>query len=490
VAKRNSLQNLETPEPDAPDSWCGVDASIWQSQKGRWAAPQHYMCTYMAMFPPELPHYFIQRFTKPGDTVLDPFCGRGTTPVEAAAHCRNGIGNDLNPLAIALTRGKLSNPSLYDILARLDDLETGYDASEWRHFSGAPKRIRMIFHINTLRQLMYLKRELDWSKPGVDAFLTAVLMGALHGSSKGFLSLPMPNTFSMGWGYIAGKVKEDPERWKCPDRDAFEVLRERVKRQLAKGPLTGTGETIYGDVRDLDDKVEHGSVQLLFTSPPYLKVIKYGLYNWIRLWFLLDSGDHKEVDEVLDDTHALEKYLDFMHDTLAATLPLMDRQRGVSCLAIGDVKGLNLAWAVWHHAARGIEIEAEDGSTLRYRLIAIIEDNIPPEQKVTKLWKTLVHQVVRLDSDGKVFEVIGESNEEAEAKRISAAAESLEGFTIEIRTEATNDKSGKATPIDRILIIAPESSQPEPLIDNSQIPWQPISDGTAQLTLTSFSNSG
>jgi len=231
-------------------------------------------------------------------------------------------------------------------------------------------------------------------------------------------------------------------------------------------------------------------VQLLFTSPPYLKVIKYGLYNWIRLWFLLDSGDHKEVDEVLDDTHALEKYLDFMHDTLAATLPLMDRQRGVSCLAIGDVKGLNLAWAVWHHAARGIEIEAEDGSTLRYRLIAIIEDNIPPEQKVTKLWKTLVHQVVRLDSDGKVFEVIGESNEEAEAKRISAAAESLEGFTIEIRTEATNDKSGKATPIDRILIIAPESSQPEPLIDNSQIPWQPISDGTAQLTLTSFSNSG
>ena len=485
MARKKNTNDLETPECNAPDSWAGIDADVWQSQKGRWAAPQHYMCTYMAMFPPELPHYFIERFTEPGDIVLDPFCGRGTAPVEAAAQGRHGIGNDLNPLAVALTRGKLSNPSLDDVLVRLDELEAGYDPSEWRYFSGAPRKIRMIFHVNTLRQLMFLKRELDWSKTGTDAFLTAVLMGALHGSSKGFLSLPMPNTFSMGWGYIEGKVKEDPEKWKCPDRDAFEVLRERVKRQLAKGTLTGSGETIYGDVRNLNHKVEHGSVQLLFTSPPYLKVIKYGLYNWIRLWFLTDSGSHKEVDEVLDDTHALVEYLDFMRDTLTATLPLMDRERGISCWAIGDVKGLNLAWAVWHHAASGIEIEADDGSVLRYKLIAIVEDNIPAEQKVTKLWKTMIHRVVRLDSEGQVVEVIGESSEEAEAKQMAAGAESVEGFTIEVRTEATNDKSGKATPLDRILIIAPETANPRPLVPNDEVQWEPISTDRI-MTLKSF----
>ena len=53
-----------------------------------------------------------------------------------------------------------------------------------------------------LESLMYLKQELDWSKEGVDSFIVAVLMGAMHGQSKGFLSLSMPNTFSMGWGYI------------------------------------------------------------------------------------------------------------------------------------------------------------------------------------------------------------------------------------------------------------------------------------------------
>ena len=473
MARKKNAKDLETPECDAPDEWSDIDASIWQGQKGRWAAPQHYMCSYMAMFPPELPHYFIERFTKPGDTVLDPFSGRGTAPVEAAAQGRYGIGNDLNPLAVALTRGKLSNPAMESVIDRIDELESQYDPSEWST-GKEPDRIRMIYHENTLKQLVFLRDRLDWEVPGVDAFIVTVLMGAMHGGSKGFLSLPMPNTFSMSWNYIARKVREEPEKFACPDRDAFEVLRTRVKRQLSKGRLPGSGTAIYGDVRELDEKVDHGSVQLLFTSPPYLKVIKYGLYNWIRLWFLTESGSHEEVDDALDDTHALVEYLDFMRETLTATLPLMDRERGLSCWAIGDVKGLNLAWAVWHHAARGIEIEGDDGSILRYKLIAIVEDNIPEEQKVTKLWKTLVHRAVRVSQDGEVVETLGESNDEKEAKRIASEAESVDGLTIEVRSEATNDKSGKATPLDRILILAPESSNPSALVKNSDLQWNPI----------------
>tara|TARA_B100000902_G_scaffold61352_1_gene68394 strand:+ start:357 stop:1790 length:1434 start_codon:yes stop_codon:yes gene_type:complete len=471
VARKKNARDLETPECDAPDSWADIDASIWQDQKGRWAAPQHYMCSYMAMFPPELPHYFIERFTKPGDTVLDPFCGRGTAPVEAAAQNRIGIGNDLNPLAIALTRGKLSNPELDDVLARLIQLENKYKAEEWG-IENEPEKIKMIYHENTLRQMVYLKQKLDWSKPGVDAFIVAVLMGAMHGSSKGFLSLPMPNTFSMGWGYIAKKIKEDPEKWSCPDRDVFEVLTTRVKRQLAKGGLPGSGHVIYGDVRELDQKIEHNSIQLLFTSPPYLKVIKYGLYNWIRLWFLTESGGHEEVDEVLDDTHAIFEYLEFMKDTLTATLPLIDQERGVSCWAIGDVKGLNLAWAVWCHAANGIEIESKDGSVLKYKLIAIVEDYIPTEQKVTKIWKTVIHKAVRIDSEGNIIEVIGESEDKAVVKKMVADAEKIDNLIVEIISETTNDKSGKATPLDRILIIAPEKSDVSPLLENSDLRWR------------------
>jgi len=460
---------IDTPPSTAPEQWGEIHAEHWQSNGGRWAAPLHYMCSYMAMFPPELPHYFIERFTEKGDHVLDPFSGRGTTAVEAAAQARYGIGNDLNPLSIALTRGKLSNPSLEDVIARLDELESNYDKSEWKTFKGAPNKIRMIFHINTLRQLMYLKRELDWSKEGVDSFIVAVLMGAMHGQSKGFLSLSMPNTFSMGWGYIKKYKRE--KNLECPDRDCFVVLKERVNRMLGKGSLPGSGETIYGDVRDLAEKVEHDSIQLLFTSPPYLKVIKYGLYNWIRLWFLMPDGSHEKVDKVLDDTHALAEYLEFMKQTLTAALPLLDRKRGISCWAIGDVKGLNLAWAVWHHAGQQIEVEISDGETLRYKLIAIVEDKIPDNQKVTKMWKTLVHHVEYLNHEGEVIETLGSWNLESDAKKAMNQAEKKEELTLEIRTEKTNDKSGKATPTDRILIIAPESADPKPIKEAKEVQW-------------------
>lgn len=480
-----TASDFETPPSTAPEEWAGIDAETWQSQKGRWAAPQHYMCTYMAMFPPELPHYFIQRFTLPGDTVLDPFSGRGTTPVAASACGRKGIGNDLNPLAVALTRGKLSNPPMDSVLSRIDELEAAYDKSEWST-EAEPEKIRLIYHENTLRQLVYLKASLDWDYPGVDSFIVAVLMGAMHGSSKGFLSLPMPNTFSMGWGYITRKVQEEPEKFACPDRDAFLVLRGRVRRQLAKGLLSGSGYSIYGDVRDLSSKIEHGSIQLLFTSPPYLKVIKYGLYNWIRLWFLTDSGSHEEVDEVLDDTHALEEYLEFIRMSLEATLPLLDPQRGLSCWAIGDVKNFNLAWAVWHHIGQHIALENEDGSLMRYQLIAIINDEIPDNQKVTKMWKTLIHHVERIDEEGTVIETLISTTDKQAAKECLKQAQNVVGTEVKIRTEKTNDKSGKATPKDRILIIAPESAIPTSIKDDEKIDWRPISDPIRNPEISSF----
>lgn len=456
-----------------------IYSSEWQSHGGKWAAPQHYMCTYMAMFPPELPHYFIERFTQKGDTVLDPFSGRGTTPVEAAAQGRNGIGNDLNPLAVALSRGKISNPNLAEVINRLEELRSGFDASDWP-IEGEPDKIQMIYHPNTLSQLCYMKAHLDWSKQGVDAFLVSVLMGAMHGQSSGFLSVSMPNTFSMGWNYVKKYIHE--KNLECPDRNVFDVVEKRVRRYLKKGYLVGDGRIIEGDVRDLDQKIEHNSIQLLFTSPPYLKVIKYGLYNWIRLWFLTESGSHEEVDEMLDDTHAFDKYLEFITDSLTATLPLLDRERGLSCWAIGDVKGLNLAWEVWVKAAKHIEIVTEEG-VLRYKLLGIVEDRIPENQKVTKMWKTLIHHLEYVNKDETVVELISSWKSESEAKKALEETVPRTGFNLRIRTEKTNDKSGKATPIDRILIIAPDCANPKAFISNEEVSWTPFLENSEQLIL-------
>jgi DNA modification methylase len=66
--------------------------------------------SYRACFKPQLPEFFIERLTRPGEAVYDPFMGRGTTPVQAALMGRQPIGNDINPLSVLLTRPRLAPP--------------------------------------------------------------------------------------------------------------------------------------------------------------------------------------------------------------------------------------------------------------------------------------------------------------------------------------------------------------------------------------------
>jgi hypothetical protein len=59
----------------------------------------HDFYKYPARFSPTFVRAAIETFTKPGDLVLDPHVGGGTTIVESRALGREGVGIDINPLA-------------------------------------------------------------------------------------------------------------------------------------------------------------------------------------------------------------------------------------------------------------------------------------------------------------------------------------------------------------------------------------------------------
>ena len=63
---------------------------------------------FPAKFPPQLPGLFIGELTRPGDLVLDPMMGSGTTLVEAVRQDRRAAGRDIDPLAILIAGAKLS----------------------------------------------------------------------------------------------------------------------------------------------------------------------------------------------------------------------------------------------------------------------------------------------------------------------------------------------------------------------------------------------
>ena len=69
----------------------------------------HNFHSFPAKFPPQLPKIFIQELTQPGDMVLDPMMGSGTTILEAYLSGRNCVGFDIDPLAILLSKTKVTS---------------------------------------------------------------------------------------------------------------------------------------------------------------------------------------------------------------------------------------------------------------------------------------------------------------------------------------------------------------------------------------------
>jgi len=68
----------------------------------------HLIHTYPAKLLMHIPYFFLNNsiFSKPGDIILDPFCGSGTVMLESMLAHRNSIGADANPLARLITRVK------------------------------------------------------------------------------------------------------------------------------------------------------------------------------------------------------------------------------------------------------------------------------------------------------------------------------------------------------------------------------------------------
>lgn len=374
----------------------------WKAQQRLWGHSFHPMCSYLASFPASLAHAFIARYSRPGDVVLDPFSGRGTTPLQACAEGRIGVGNDLNPFAHLLTAAKVQPPTRAAATTRLAALRLAWhaEADHWRDRAAAivadplagdavpvPAEVIMAFHPDTFAQLLFVRAALRLDDR-TDRFLAAAITGILHGKSASYLSELMPNTFSMAPRY----VREFAARtaFASPRRDVFDGLAAKVDRLFRQPAPSVEGIALLGDARDVAGRAraalrERGRpdrARLVVTSPPYLRVVKYGYYNWLRTWFL--GFDARDIDAKLDDAHHREPYLAFLRDVLAGLRSVLTDD-AVVVLVIGDVEtdrgrrirgGVGLAERVFEGAA-----EPEG-----YRLAGVALDDVAAVRKMTKLW--------------------------------------------------------------------------------------------------------
>jgi DNA modification methylase len=314
------------------------EAELWTSRQ-RQASPIHEI-SYRACFKPQLPAYFIDRLTREGDVVYDPFSGRGTTAIEAALRGRNVIVNDVNPLSVILTYPRLELPNVTEIDARLRSLR----------FAPRPRGdmdLSMFFHPDTEYEILglreYLYRRMNAGKEdSVDRWIRMVATNRLTGHSPGFFSVytlpPNQAVSPEDQLRINARLKQEPGY-----RDIRALI---LKKSMQLQGRLGAAERwrlrkaateallISKDARATDD-IPDDSVQLTVTSPPFLDVVQYTRDNWLRCWF--NGFDADKIGERITMSRTVEEWGDEMA-AVFAELHRVTKPGGWVAFEVGEVR--------------------------------------------------------------------------------------------------------------------------------------------------------
>ena len=304
---------------------------LWTSRQ-RQMHSLHYAVSYRASFKPELPDFFIRRYTSPGDVVLDPFLGRGTTVLQANLLGRAGWGNDVNPLSVLITHAKTHPVSINEIQSRLDGMSLGANVDMTNYSTFCP-----FYHEDTYRELLNLRSSISTRATDVDRFIEMVAISRLHGHSKGFFS-----TYSFPQISVSPQAQEriNRSRRNTPDYRAVKPrILAKARKILQDGQIDAIREASASnlltcdDVRSMDS-IPSGVAKLIVTSPPFLDKADYLQDNWLELWFA--GIDPMSFAQDMIRTPNLETWKTFMSRAMLE----MNRtlaSNGVCVIEVGDV---------------------------------------------------------------------------------------------------------------------------------------------------------
>lgn len=230
----------------------------------------HSLHSFPAKFPAQLPALFIEQLTRPGERVLDPMVGSGTTTVEALLAGREAIGIDLDPLAAMIAYAK-SNPVSparcaqlgRDVLRFVEGPSLNAEATEIaRCYS--PEALRFFdywFEPETIAELHALSRAISQvGDPEVRIFLQVVLSSSI-----------ITKTGALTRARDLGHSRPHRDHQTRVRRSAIRTFEERLSEGIRKivsiQNVPNRATIAVGDARALP--LPANSVHLVVTSPPY-----------------------------------------------------------------------------------------------------------------------------------------------------------------------------------------------------------------------------
>lgn len=242
----------------------------------------HNYHAYPAKFVPQIPNELMTRYSSPGNTVLDPFCGSGTTLVEARQLGRHSIGTDVNPLACLISRVKvtyITPEEVSEIKELASEIEAGAGA-------GAGMNMEMTASPPIITNIdkwfaPHIQHELCWIRDNI--------LRAEQGKVRDFMFVAFSSII------IKVSFQESDTRYRAVPKDlppgiCVSLFSTKIAAMLKRqSELNETDREIFSEVINVDSTDLTNlprRVDLVVTSPPYLNSYDYYLYHKHRLSWL------------------------------------------------------------------------------------------------------------------------------------------------------------------------------------------------------------
>lgn len=254
----------------------------------------HALHPYPAKFIPQIPRKAIESWSSKGEVIYDPFCGCGTTLLEASLMGRPSIGTDNNPVAILVSKAKTASYKLTDV----DSLRIFANKLDEVLPITAPRKELIPDNSNfyywftdeVLDRLSSLKSLILNTKEPIQTILLSI-----------FSSIIVRVSFQDSDTRYA-KIKRTVKPSAVGRIFKLKLLEiiERLPGVIIPG--RSPVKVYQADARDVSF-IKDGSVALIITSPPYLNAYDYHKYHRQRIHWIngsvefardMELGSHDE----------------------------------------------------------------------------------------------------------------------------------------------------------------------------------------------------
>jgi DNA modification methylase len=247
---------------------------------------------YPAKFIPQVVSRLVERYTKLGDLVVDPFGGCGTTLVESKVMGRSSVAVDINPVAVLITKAKITPINPVKIEKEFENIKIRLEAYNEKTKVKAPEheRIDYWFKPEEKRRLAFIFAEISRIKDqDVQDFFFCGFSNILKNCSIWLQKSNKPTRdFEKKPSEPVKTFLKQIKMMLRGNERLFEMLSER---KYLKVP----SKVVCTDARTIPTK--DNSVSLIVTSPPYVTSYEYAdLHQLTALWleYTKDISDFRK----------------------------------------------------------------------------------------------------------------------------------------------------------------------------------------------------